>query len=319
MDVDGLTGFIFSHINSLTTRRKEAIYPSTGHILEPNISSIFPKGNAEPELSETEVVKLHSWEQWENIMSNTKKIWLVQFTSKCGSLCDHYISVWNEASRKLNGKIRFAIVILSESPEFNKHYTVKSFPTVQVFEPSSGTSIGSDYVGEKTVEDLISLAESLPKELARKKEVLQLEDLTVWNSQCLSSKGSICVIMFLPKLKKMKARERKERIKELERVANTFGLEPIRYLWSEIGAQPELEKALDINEALSIRAVKQRNQTESMKTEINENNIKDFVEVIRMKKKPIWQELKLDTSKFNIVSRWDGTDGPKDKEGKIDL
>ena len=136
----------------------------------------------------------------------------------------------------------------------------------------------------------------------------------VFEDTCIKGAAKICVVMTVPHILDSGAKGRNALIETISGVAKSFRGKPIAFVWTEGMAQPELEKALEINSAypsVSIISVEKK-VFATMRTSWSSKNINSFLNGILSgtEKKSSFGA----APTIVKVSAWDGKDGQAPKE-----
>lgn len=169
-------------------------------------------------------------------------LWLVEFYAPWCGHCKKLAPEWERAAKELRGMVRLGAVDATVHTALAGKYDVKGYPTIKFFRNGAV----EDYNGGRTASDIVSFGRSKYEDNLPPPEVVQLTGPDTMQTVCDPSKSVICVFAFLPPILDSSAEERQRYLADLGRVAEKHKKQPLRYLWSEGGAQPELEHSLNV-------------------------------------------------------------------------
>ena len=137
-----------------------------------------------------------------------------------------------------------------------QQYGVKGYPTIKLFPAGKKTSKSAkDYNGPREAAGIVEHALQTLDAAGVPLNIVQLVSKTAFEETCADDPTKICVILFVPHIFDSSAKARQAYIDTLGEVAKGLRGAPFAFVWSEGGAQEELEKALDINYAYPTVAV----------------------------------------------------------------
>jgi protein disulfide-isomerase A6 len=123
-------------------------------------------------------------------------------------------------------------------------YGVKGYPTIKVFGAGKkGKAV--DYQGPREADGIVQYALQLLETADIAPVINQLTKTSNFEDSC-SQAGKICVVMFVPHILDSQASGRNQYIQTLTEVAKEFRSKPFTFIWSEGGAQEQLETALGV-------------------------------------------------------------------------
>lgn len=191
-------------------------------------------------------------------------------------------------------------------------YGVKGYPTIKVF-PAGKKKKAKDYQGPREAGGIVDYALHLLDETGVPIVVPQLTSKKVMDDAC-GSQGRICVVMFLPHILDSQAKGREKYLSLLGDIAKNFRGTPLSFMWSEGGAQSDLESALEVNFNYPTFAVlsTEKKAFAVQKLSWSEKNAKSFLNGVMS-----GAERTLPMSSLPSVSKvapWDGKDGEVVKE-----
>lgn len=178
---------------------------------------------------------------------NSKELWVVKFVAPWCGHCKKLEPEYDEAATTLNGEpVKLGSVDATAEKGLGSRFGVEGFPTIKVFAPNSvKDSDAMDYNGARDADGIVSEVQRLLEEHAGPVEIAQLTSSAVLEENCPPKK--ICVIAVLPHILDGGKAARNEYLAMLTTVATKQRRGPFRFLWSEGGAQRDVEAALGMN------------------------------------------------------------------------
>lgn len=159
-----------------------------------------------------------------------------------GGHCKNLAPEWEQAATELRGSVKLGAVDATVHSGLAQKYGVKGYPTIKVF-PAGKKSKAKDYNGPREAAGIVQYAAQLLEESGVPPPLYELTGSDVFDEHCAGR--TICVMMFVPHILDSGASGRKEYLATLENVAKSLRGKPLNFLWSEGGAQPELEQAVE--------------------------------------------------------------------------
>lgn len=193
-----------------------------------------------------------------------------------GGHCKNLAPEWEQAATQLKGSVKLGAVDATVHSNLAQKYGVKGYPTIKVF-GAGKKSKAKDYNGPREAAGIVDYASRLLEESGVPPPVYELTGPDVFAEQCDGKK--ICAIMYVPHILDSGAAGRKQYISTLENVAKTLRGKPLSFIWSEGGAQAELELATEATfgyPALVVLA-KEKGIYGVMRSSWSEQNIAAFI------------------------------------------
>ncbi len=174
--------------------------------------------------------------------------WMVEFYAPWCGHCKSLAPEWAAAAEQTAGEgVRFGAVDADAHRELGSRFGVKGFPTIKTFKAGS-TKDGDarDYNGPRSASDLASAALKLAEEGGgAKSAVAQVTSAAQFAEVCAGKR--VCMVAVLPHILDDGAAKRSERLAVLSAVAGKARAGPVKLVWWEAGAQPDVEAALGIS------------------------------------------------------------------------
>lgn len=183
---------------------------------------------------------------------------LVEFFAPWCGHCKSLAGPLEEAAAELKGDVKVVAVDATEESSLAAEYGVRGYPTLKFFPAGAKTAaMAKEYQGGRTKDDIVSTLQAMSAAsggvaLAK---VAQLTSPQQWEEECSGKR--VCVVAVLPHILDDQATKRNARLETLQAIASKVGKRSfVRFLWTEIGAQPKLEEALNVGMAPAIFAVR---------------------------------------------------------------
>lgn len=217
---------------------------------------------------------------------------------------------WNSAATRLKGKVKLGKVDATANPEIAKRYAIQSYPTIKVFPAGVPLDKAIDFEGGRTADTIETAALEYLKKYPAKKEVFQLLNDKVLESEC-TSKNGVCIIAFFPHLADTKAEGRKKYISILEEAAKKNTIYPLYYFWSQAYDQKALEKifALAAGYPAVVGISPSKKKYSIMRRAYTVEGISSFLSDL-MRGYERLNEYK-ELPKLADIGKWDGKDAPE--------
>lgn len=171
--------------------------------------------------------------------------WIVEFYAPWCGHCKNLAPEYESAANQLKGSVKLGAVDATVHTNIAARYNVKGYPTLKVF-PAGKKGTAVDYQGPREAAGIVEYALRTLDEAGVPPNIPQLTRSSVFEESCGQS-GKICVILFVPHILDSGATTRNSYLEVLGNVAKSFRGKPITFLWSEAGAQSELEVSLGLS------------------------------------------------------------------------
>ena len=169
-------------------------------------------------------------------------LWLVVFYAPWCGHCKRLEPDFGAAARRLDGQARLAAVDATQNSELAKIYDVNGYPSLKAFYKGKLTD-QAGYDGPRDVEGMVGWALQTLEALGVEAEVPQLLGAAQFKRSCVSKKGALCAVAFLPHILDSGAAGREAYLDTLKAVAKKHR-QLWTFLWSEVGEQEALEASL---------------------------------------------------------------------------
>lgn len=172
-------------------------------------------------------------------------LWLVEFYAPWCGHCKNLAPHWAKAATELKGKVKLGALDATVNKQKASQYEVQGYPTIKFFDSGKKTAMSaSEYNGGRTSSEIVQWAlDKLADSIAPPK-VTQILSEDLFKEQCEGK--ALCVVAVLPHILDCQSECRNNYVKILTDLGAQFKKKMWGWVWSEAGAQPELENAVDI-------------------------------------------------------------------------
>ncbi|OCT81232.1 hypothetical protein XELAEV_18028048mg [Xenopus laevis] len=252
---------------------------------------------------------------------NSDDVWLVEFFAPwcghCKSLEPEWAAAATEVKEKTNGKVKLAAVDATVSQVLASRYGIRGFPTIKIFQKGEEPV---DYDGGRNRADIVARALDLFSENAPPPEINEILNGDIVKKTC--DEHQLCIVAVLPHILDTGAAGRNSYLEVMLKMAEKYKKKMWGWLWTEAGAQMDLETSLGIGgfgypamAAINARKIK----FALLKGSFSEQGINEFLRELsygRGSTSPVGGGA---IPKINTVEPWDGKDGELPAEDDIDL
>lgn len=175
------------------------------------------------------------------LVMESKDQWLVEFFAPWCGHCKNLAPEWEEAAKQLKGSVKLGAVDATVHSELASKYGVKGYPTIKVF-PAGKKGKATDYNGPRESTGIVEYAMKLLDESGVPPEITQLTSQGSFDESCGNNR--LCAILFVPHILDSGASGRNAYISMMQEVSKEFRGKPVSFVWSEGGAQADLETGL---------------------------------------------------------------------------
>ncbi|KAL6255767.1 hypothetical protein P5V15_013010 [Pogonomyrmex californicus] len=176
---------------------------------------------------------------------NSEDMWLVEFYAPWCGHCKNLAPEWAAAATELKGKVKLGALDATVNTLKASEYEIKGYPTIKFFAPGKKDADSvQDYDGGRTSGDIVNwalekLAENIPTP-----EIVQITSEQKLKSACEDK--PICVVSVLPHILDCQSDCRNGYLKTLTSLGEKYKKKMWGWVWTEAGAQPNIEDALEI-------------------------------------------------------------------------
>ncbi|KAK0402024.1 hypothetical protein QR680_016099 [Steinernema hermaphroditum] len=259
---------------------------------------------------------------FEELVLKSKDMWLVEFFAPWCGHCKNLEPHWKAAASELKGKVRLGAVDATVHTVLSNKFGIRGFPTIKYFGPGADKSANDavDYDGGRTTSDIVNWAMSKVSENVPPPELKQGVSKDVVEEACKDKQ--LCIVAVLPHILDCQSKCRNDYIKTLKELADKFRKNIWGWVWTEAGAQPEMEEAFGIGGFgyPAMVAMNQRKMKYSMlKGSFGKAGISEFLRDLSYGKGQTSPVKGAEFPKIVSTEAWDGKDGVLPVEEEIDL
>ncbi|CAH1173804.1 unnamed protein product [Phaedon cochleariae] len=247
-------------------------------------------------------------ENFDELVLTTDDTWMVEFYAPWCGHCKNLAPEWTKAATELKGKVKLGAIDATANPEKSEKYGVQGYPTIKYFAAGSKKS-PLDYDGGRSSIDIVNWAVEKLAETTPAPNVSQIVDEKSLRAACEDT--HLCVLTILPQILDCQSKCRNDYIKLLNAMGEKFKKKKWGWVWSEAGAQPELEKALDIGgygyPAMVVINYKKLKST-VFKGSFSKEGLQEFFRDLSYGKSPTVAVETQELPRINVIEPWDGED-----------
>lgn len=258
---------------------------------------------------------------FDKLVLQSDDVWLVEFFAPWCGHCKNLAPEWAKAASELKGKVKLGALDATAHPSKAQEYGVQGYPTIKFF-PGGKKSRNDavDFDGGRTAADIVTWANDKYTDSIPAPEVLELTSEDVAKKACENK--PLCIISVLPHILDCDAKCRNKYLDVLRNEAGNFKKNHWGWLWSEGGAQPKVEEALEIGgfgyPAMVAVNYKKMKFT-SLRGSFSKEGIHEFLRDISYGRGHTAPVKGAELPKIYKNEPWDGKDGQPPVEEDIDL
>lgn len=258
---------------------------------------------------------------FDKLVLDSSEPWLVEFYAPWCGHCKNLAPHWAKAASELKGKVKLGALDATVHQSKASEYGIRGYPTLKYFAPGSrDSSAAEDYEGGRTSSDIVAFGLSKFSESAPPPELFELISEDVATKACDGKQ--LCVVSILPHILDCDAKCRNKYLDILKTNGEKFKGKPWGWLWTEAGAQPNVEEALELG-GFGYPAMSAVNYKKMKKSTLlgsfSANGISEFLRDISYGRGNTSPVKGADIPKILNVEPWDGKDGQLPEEEDIDL
>lgn len=256
---------------------------------------------------------------FDKLVVQSDDMWLVEFFAPWCGHCKNLAPHWAKAATELKGKVKLGALDATVHQAKAAKYGVQGYPTIKLFAPGAKES-PVDFDGGRTASDIVSWALDKLSENIPAPEVNQILDEASFKEACEDK--PLCVVAVLPHILDCQSECRNSYIKTLTELGEKFKKKMWGWVWSEAGAQLDLESALDIGgfgyPAMAVINAKKMKYS-ILRGSFSKDGIYEFLRDLSYGKGNTAPVKGQELPKINTIQAWDGKDGVLPEEEDIDL
>ncbi|XP_017776096.1 PREDICTED: protein disulfide-isomerase A6 [Nicrophorus vespilloides] len=258
---------------------------------------------------------------FDKLVLQSEDMWLVEFFAPWCGHCKNLAPHWAKAATELKGKVKLGALDATVHTLKAQKYGIRGYPTIKVFAPGKKDSDSmQEYDGGRTGSEIVNwamdkLAENIPAP-----ELIQVTDKKGFTDGCDSK--PLCVVTVLPHILDCQAECRNTYIKLLKDMGEKYKKKMWGWIWTEAGAQPELENALDIGgfgyPAMAVVNAKKMKYS-ILRGSFSRDGLNEFLRDLSYGRGNTAPVKGAELPKIYKTEPWDGKDGELPQEEDIDL
>uniref|UniRef100_A0A348G610 protein disulfide-isomerase n=1 Tax=Odontomachus monticola TaxID=613454 RepID=A0A348G610_ODOMO len=269
--------------------------------------------------SSKDVIELTD-ENFEKMVLNSEDMWLVEFYAPWCGHCKNLAPEWATAATELKGKVKLGALDATVNTLKASRYNIKGYPTIKYFPPGKkDADSAQEYDGGRTSGDIVNWALEKLSENIPAPEVTQITSEQSLKTACEDK--PICVVSVLPDILDCQSDCRNAYLKTLNSLGDKYKKKMWGWVWSEAGAQPHIEEALEIGgfgyPALAAVNIKKMKYS-LLKGSFSYDGINEFLRDLSYGRGGT-APLKDTLPHVLETEPWDGKDGVPPQEEDVDL
>ncbi|KAI5610948.1 protein disulfide-isomerase A6 precursor [Silurus asotus] len=260
-------------------------------------------------------------DNFDRLVLDSNDVWLVEFFAPWCGHCKNLEPEWTAAASQVKeqtgGRVKLGAVDATVHQGLASRYGIRGFPTIKIFRKGDEPA---DYQGGRTRSDIIAHALDLFSDNAPAPELLEILNEDVVKKTC--EDHQLCIIAVLPHILDTGAEGRNAYLEVMIKMAEKYKKKMWGWLWTESGAQMELEAVLGIGgfgypamAAINARKMK----FALLKGSFSETGIHEFLRDLSVGRGSTATITGGALPKIHTVEAWDGKDGVLPVEDDIDL
>lgn len=270
--------------------------------------------------SKKDVIELTD-DNFDEKVLNSDDVWMVEFFAPwcghCKNLEPEWAAAASQVKEQTNGRVKLGAVDATVQQGLASRYGIRGFPTIKVFRKGEEPE---DYQGGRTRSEIIARALDLYSDNAPPPELLEILNEDILKKTC--DDHQLCVIAVLPHILDTGAAGRNGYLEVMMKMAEKYKKKMWGWLWTEAGAQMDLEASLGIGgfgypamAAINARKMK----FALLRGSFSETGIHEFLRDLSVGRGSTATVGGGALPKINSVEGWDGKDGVLPVEDDIDL
>uniref|UniRef100_U5EMN8 Protein disulfide-isomerase A6 homolog n=1 Tax=Corethrella appendiculata TaxID=1370023 RepID=U5EMN8_9DIPT len=258
---------------------------------------------------------------FDKLVLQSEDIWLVEFFAPWCGHCKNLAPHWAKAATELKGKVKLGALDSTVHQLKAQKYGIKGYPTIKYFGGGKKDSDSvSDYDGGRTAADIVNWALEKYSENIPAPELSEITSEDVAKKACANA--PLCVITVVPHILDCNAACRNQYLKTLRELGDKYKKKQWGWLWTEAGAQIDLEQSLDIGgfgyPAMAVANIKKAKYS-LLRGSFSYDGINEFLRDLSFGRGQTAPLKDTSLPKIHTVEPWDGKDGQLPEEEDIDL
>ncbi|XP_072546385.1 protein disulfide-isomerase A6-like [Salminus brasiliensis] len=260
-------------------------------------------------------------DNFDRLVLNGDEVWMVEFFAPWCGHCKRLEPEWTAAATEVKdqtkGKVKLGAVDATVHQGLASRFGIRGFPTIKIFSKGEDPE---DYEGGRTRADIVARAMDLFSANAPPPELHEIIDQDIFKNTCDDSQ--LCIVAVLPHILDTGASGRNGYLDVMRKMAEKYKKKTWGWLWTEAGAQMELESSLGIGGFgyPAMAAINARKMKFSLlKGSFGETGIHEFLRELSVGRGSTASVGGGALPKIHTVEAWDGKDGQLPVEEDIDL
>ncbi|XP_013871144.1 protein disulfide-isomerase A6 isoform X1 [Austrofundulus limnaeus] len=260
-------------------------------------------------------------DNFDKTVLDSDEVWMVEFFAPWCGHCKNLEPEWTAAAtavkEQTKGRVRLGAVDATVHQVISSRYGIRGFPTIKIFRRGEEPE---DYQGGRTRGDIIEKAMDLFADNAPAPELVEILSEDVLKKTCDDSQ--LCIIGVLPHILDTGASGRNGYLEVMKKMAEKYKKKMWGWLWTEAGAQMDLEASLGIGgfgypamAAINARKMK----FALLRGSFSETGIHEFLRELSVGRGSTATLGGGVMPKIHSVEPWDGKDGELPVEEDYDL
>ncbi|XP_068198050.1 protein disulfide-isomerase A6 [Antennarius striatus] len=248
-------------------------------------------------------------------------VWMVEFFAPWCGHCKNLEPEWAAAAtavkEQTKGKVRLGAVDATVHQAVSSRYGIRGFPTIKIFRKGEEPE---DFQGGRSRGDIIEKAMDLFSDNIPPPQLLEILNEDIVKNTCEDSQ--LCVIAVLPHILDTGAAGRNSYLEVMTAMAEKYKKKMWGWLWTEAGAQMDLEASLGIGGFgyPAMAAINSRKMKFALlRGSFSETGIHEFLRELSVRRGAYDTFGSGSMPKIHAVEPWDGKDGQLPVEEEYDL
>jgi len=258
---------------------------------------------------------------FDKLVLQSDDMWLVEFFAPWCGHCKNLAPHWAKAATQLKGKVKLGALDATVHQIKAQQYEVRGYPTIKYFAAGKkDSSSAEEYNGGRTESDIVNWALEKLAENVPAPEIEQVTSKDIFSESCESK--PLCVVAVLPHILDCQSECRNGYLDLLKEMGEKYKKKMWGWVWTEAGAQGELENALDIGgfgyPAMAVVNVKKMKYS-ILRGSFSKDGINEFLRDLSYGRGNTAPVKGGELPKIYKTEPWDGKDGELPVEEDIDL
>mmetsp|Transcript_16020 Transcript_16020/g.23773 ORF Transcript_16020/g.23773 Transcript_16020/m.23773 type:complete len:436 (+) Transcript_16020:16-1323(+) len=245
-------------------------------------------------------------DNFEDLVLNSDEQWIVKFVAPWCGYCKNLAPEFKSAAKELSGSVKSGSVDCTVHTDLAQKYGVKGYPTIMIF-PIGKKTMPITYNGPRESAGIVSESLQILEASGIDPKVVQITEEKNIEKYC-SGSTKICVIAALPHISEGGKDSRNAYINTIIGAAKKMKSTLFSYLWTEAGAQVNLEEAFGLSFGFpAVIALSKEKGVYAMHVgAFDEDHVASFLRGILTGATKTSSFAKFPS--INAISEWDGKD-----------